>query len=737
MQNAYAEVINSNQNVCGSGEIQLIVDSVSAEDRTYNASSLVRLRVVLAGVLPDDDVWVTGFGHMGDSNVGVNKLVTFSLDDLTINGEDKDKYVLPSSLDCEYTTVTISPYSVSATWEISGQPFIYNGSSFVSNISVFFQDLDQSRRPLKYSVHGYKRVNNNKIPLGTSDILLAGEYDLEIIEETQNANYEITSNTKTKTIYVSKATPTLSLLEQSFDYTGQERSLYDFVSLNNSEQTLSITEDRFCSASDLASNPPVITVFESDNYRAKIWAYGQDFSLSMNKAQTQFDFSNFETVYEYTGSIISLDKTKILVGNSEQEIYLNMDNLFTVGEYNLLVSTSETDNYQASATNLLIEVTKKKIDVSNFIWRKFASGDYSCTYDGNEKSVGLVQTSEYLLASYTGTFKATNAGIYVAKVSFMPVNNELYEVVGEVGDLVWQINKARQNIPVVSGTRNFVYSGYLHTLSLSVFENNNFYVEGNSATKAGEYEVRFVLRNPNNCEWVDGTTNFKSQTWTIEKAKLATPFYAKNVVYAGKEVSVSIVPNNMYYIVGGSAKDVGSYTTYLVLKDGENYSWADSQSSVLAINWSIVGKENYQKVPIVTLILVVLMIGFVAFGFTLRFTHIRKKRRVLAQGKISSNQEKTEPLKYVKTSASKDEKTASKVKKSATKNKASSSEVKNNESQIKSTTKNDQSQQTKVQNSSKKKEKTVDIKIQKRPIPTSLKKPSSIKKKVAKSSKKI
>ena len=700
IQSAYAEVITTPEISCGTGEIGLSIE-VAAINRAYNGLSFVDLNIQTYGIEDGDDVSVSGVGHMQDANVGTGKHVYFGYGDITINGADKDKYYIEPTQMEGYTSVDILPLSVSANWEITGTPFVYNGSSFISDVNVSFTDINSTKIPLKYSVKGYKRVNNNKVSLGTSDILLAGEYDLTIIDEIQNANYEITSATKTKTIYVSKAVPEMSLLASSFDYTGELHFMHDFVAIDNNEQELSITFDEFATSSHLEWYPPVVTALESDNYHARMWIYGEDFSLEMNKAHTEFDFTNFKTIYEYTGSSIPIDKTKISIGNSEQSIYLNMDSVSMVGTYNLLVSTNETNNYLAASTNITIEVTKKKIDVSNFVWKKFSSGGYFCTYDGSEKSVSLSTSSQYVLPYYSGEFRATNVGKYIAKVSFVPVNNELYEVVGETANLVWEIVKAKQNIPVLAGTNTFVYNGYTHTLVFSILENSNFYIEGNTATKAGEYQARIVLRDPNNFEWVDGTTNFKSQSWKIEKARLTTPFYGKNVLYTGKDVSVGVASNNLYYIVGGSAKDVGTHTTYLVLKDSENYSWADSSSPILSINWAIVGKENYQNVPVVTLVFVVLAMAFVAIGGTLRFTHIRKKRRARA----SASAQQTPATALTKTPT------------------------------MTSTTTPKKTTTKKPKTTRQAKEKDANIKIQKTPLPKSLKTPSTIKKRISKTPK--
>ena len=611
--------------------IGLVISNVSAQNKVYDGELGVALTFDVNGVAVGDDVSITGTGHLLDGNVGNGKSVTFAPADFVISGADAGKYYIdqdnfPAN---NYITINVLPYETQVVWGAANTPYVYNGSSFASNITPRFLDKDNLTRTLDYKIKSVSVFRNgvNEPLLGIRDIVLAATYRLSIIEnQSVTANYALTNSEFT--IEVAKASPELNVDVNSFKYTGEEYNIADFISINNQEQALNVTNGSFTSLTDLQNNPPVISVQASDNYTACTWTYGVDFTFEMQKGDTIFDLSNFVTEYTYTGNSQAINKDDVVINNDEQVVSIDINSVKYVGVFAVTITASESANYKLSTCRVDVRVNKMSIDVANFEWRKSPARDYNFTYNGAEYSMQVYNPSDYLEPVYSGTHKATNAGGYIAKVDYRvrDIYTDFCEIAGTTPDLVWNIKKCLQSVPVIVGPSTFVYNTEEHTLNLSLTENAYFYSQDYKATNAGNYVAKFVLKDPNNCTWSDGSVLPKEQTWNIDKVKLATPVYTKSVIYTGKDILIDVPDSEMYTILSKRSQNVGDHTTYLVLNDAENYAWKDSSTSTLTLVWSIVGRENYRQVPIAALVIVILLTLGGAVLITLKFTQVKSNR---------------------------------------------------------------------------------------------------------------
>ena len=117
------------------------------------------------------------------------------------------------------------------------------------------------------------------------------------------------------------------------------------------------------------------------------------------------------------------------------------------------------------------------------------------------------------------------------------------------------------------------------------------------ATNAGTYNVTLSLKDKVNYCWDDGTTEDKTATWEIVKAKLTVtrPSY---IHYSGEEISVTSEDftgsrlANLVDITGTtSATNVGTYNVTLSLKDKANTTWEDGTTEDKTTTWEIVKRH--------------------------------------------------------------------------------------------------------------------------------------------------
>ena len=78
------------------------------------------------------------------------------------------------------------------------------------------------------------------------------------------------------------------------------------------------------------------------------------------------------------------------------------------------------------------------------------------------------------------------------------------------------------DIPYIDGT--YTYIGSVQTPTTVGFYSDFMTMTGNtSATNAGNYSITVSLKDTENCQWRDGTTEAKTINWSIAKAVLPTP----------------------------------------------------------------------------------------------------------------------------------------------------------------------------------------------------------------------
>ena len=104
---------------------------------------------------------------------------------------------------------------------------------------------------------------------------------------------------------------------------------------------------------------------------------------------------------------------------------------------------------------------------------------------------------------------------------------------------------------------------------------------------AGTY-IAIYTPMPNYC-WPDGTRVPITVTLVIKKKALPLPEVNDVLQYNGEcqYANISNYDEDTMLIIGNRGKEVGTYTAVIVLKDKENYRWADDRTFDVVLNWHI------------------------------------------------------------------------------------------------------------------------------------------------------
>jgi uncharacterized repeat protein (TIGR02543 family) len=248
----------------------------------------------------------------------------------------------------------------------------------------------------------------------------------------------------------------------------------------------------------------------------------------------------------------------------------------TVGVYVLTVSVPvENAEYTGSET-YNFSIIKKKIT-------KPTVTNKSLVYTGGTLSAGIAADDAYIVTNGA----AINAGDYTATVALKDkANHEWAGTTATTADfsLTWSIGKASySHIPLTSTA---VYGQQLKDISLSgsyVWASPSDAV-GNVGTRA--HNAKLKAMDAANFNVATGET---SVSVTVSKATVTKPAVTNaSLVYDGAAKSAGIAANTAVYTVTDDSKtNAGNYAAKVVLKDKNNYQWADGTTADLSLPWSI------------------------------------------------------------------------------------------------------------------------------------------------------
>ena len=595
---------------------EITLTNFSVPDKIYDGTTSVNFTFTQSEELFESDASIIVSGQVEDGSVGSGKLVsniTASISDASLEGNYKLVYEEPNSLSANILPkpVVLNQNSITETR--------YDGTDHRSKINPFYTDIYGARKYLNFSItSGATTVD---------DIVNAGSYTITPLKLASDSNYEFYTDSSFETLAESyrfrvlKATPQITLEKSDFVYTGSEQDVSDFVSINNNEQVLQFLSNTTFTTYSEGVNIGTIRVVapESTNYIR----LEESFTINVEKATPEFDFSNVKTEYEYNGMVQSFDTSSVLINNDEQTLIAGVSDFQNVGDYEVSLHVEESENYKARILdNLAVKIVKRKIDVSNLTWGNTTSFIFE---KGRVREVSISNAPSQVIAEYENNSNV-DSGIYEASVTFTLRDERNYELVGSVPNLTWEIRKRSITIPRITSDTIFTYDGAQKSVSIN--QNLDYYVmTGNTATNAGNYTIKINLVDANNTVWSNGTNGAVEYAWTINKQIVNVPTFSNQVGYTGNEVSLGIEQSDLYQVLGATGTSLGKYTAFLLLNDFENYAWEGKESPLIRIDWEIVGEIVEDKTTPITAIIVGIVI-IVALGIfvTLQFTVVKKKK---------------------------------------------------------------------------------------------------------------
>ena len=199
----------------------------------------------------------------------------------------------------------------------------------------------------------------------------------------------------------------------------------------------------------------------------------------------------------------------------------------------------------------------------------------SYPYTGNE-IIGVADDEFYTVVS--GNQRATEPGTYTVELKIKD-GAKWEDGTSENKTVTWTIEKPDAKVTVPSANTGLVYNG---AKQIGVAEGEGYILRNNTATDAGEYAARAILKD--GYIWSDGSRESKEIKWSIAKKTVAVPS-AKRLTYNGS-TQTGVAAGNGYHLTGSTtAVNAGTYKATAVLD--KNYKWSDQSEGNKVISWTI------------------------------------------------------------------------------------------------------------------------------------------------------
>ena len=199
----------------------------------------------------------------------------------------------------------------------------------------------------------------------------------------------------------------------------------------------------------------------------------------------------------------------------------------------------------------------------------------SYPYTGNE-IIGVADDEFYTVVS--GNQRATEPGTYTVELKIKD-GAKWEDGTSENKTVTWTIEKTDAKVTAPSANTGLVYNGAKQT---GVAEGEGYILRNNTATDAGEYAARAILKD--GYIWSDGSRESKEIKWSIAKKTVAVPS-AKRLTYNGS-TQTGVVAGNGYHLTGSTtAVNAGTYKATAVLD--KNYKWSDQSEGNKEVSWTI------------------------------------------------------------------------------------------------------------------------------------------------------
>ena len=262
--------------------------------------------------------------------------------------------------------------------------------------------------------------------------------------------------------------------------------------------------------------------------------------------------------------------------NATEYYDLSGNSAVNAGSYVVTATLKSKNNYvweDGTAENKTFdwEVVKKTLALPIY--------NGNLTYDGSVQNADITVDGSCVITGNT----AKNVGEYTAEISLKDANYVWADGSYGIKTVAWAIVPFKVNKPVVLGESVYTPSGQYAAIS----ESEYYTLSGNFALVAGNYTATASLKDKANFTWQDSTVEDLTLNWKIVPAKVFKPENVRNLIYTGSEQTADIHVSELCDIIGNKAKDAGTYTATVSLKDSVNYTWEDGTVDPVTVEWNI------------------------------------------------------------------------------------------------------------------------------------------------------
>ena len=449
----------------------------------------------------------------------------------------------------------------------------------------------------------------SEISLNVTNPNSDGSSQTGTVKATNAANYTATYKLKSATNYVwsdgttsdksiawkikakSVTIPTASVTE--FEYTGSNITISvtspNSDCINQSGATWAVNAGTYSSTYKLKSTTNYVWSDGTTTDKVISWKINakklakpsaSTTAFTYNKSAQGISVSNYDSNYmNHTGS-----DTATAAGTYTSTYSLK-------NTTNTTWSDGTTGNVSISWSIAVLKLTKPSASTTTF------------EYSGSSKNLSVSNfNSNY--ETLTGSTSEINAGSYTATYSLNDTTNTKWQDNSTANVVIsWTITRKKLTAAQSTFSQNgtLTYTGNAQTVSITGYDANYHDLSSTtSATNAGSYTA--VVAPKSNYAFSDGTTAAKNVAWTIGIYKLPKPTAAAvEFEYTGSTFTLDISNYNSTYMTRTgtySASAEGTYSVSFALKDKNNYSWNDSTTADVKIDWEI--KTNKLTKPTIS-----------------------------------------------------------------------------------------------------------------------------------------
>ena len=352
--------------------------------------------------------------------------------------------------------------------------------------------------------------------------------------------------------------------------------------------TYTYKNESIASVTDAGTYVVVVTLLEgeSGNYTSA----QVEFTVTVKKADPEKPTQRWNVIY---GDLVF---DKITLPEHAQGTWSLKDvdattKVGAVGQQTFTaIFTPTTGNYNSIEVPITVVVAKKTISVPSI-------SEPNKAYTGALLTSGLTSAEGYTVVDNGGI----NVGTYYAQIILDTTSYEwnllgtedTFELSYNIipADNAWNVQptiKTEWTYGDIDGLNEDALAEYkgiasaLHgTVTVLYASKNDGSFSTTFPTNAGQYTAKFIASDSNHNDLV-ATIDF-----TIHKQTVNVPTYTDAYVYTGSDITADIPTSALYDIEGNVAKNVGSYTATLTLKDSANYQWSNGNSNALSLKYTI------------------------------------------------------------------------------------------------------------------------------------------------------